>query len=169
VGLDVLGSRCEQALQVGLKHALVASEPGVEDKLRDLTEGGAHLVIDASGNVQGELLAVRAVRDHGEVVLLGSPWAGGGDVPIGDLFQRIHIHYIHIRSGWEWSVPRLPSPYSRGSTKENLALAVQLIAEGKIPARKLLTGVVAPEDAQRVYTELTEHRDRCLTFAFRWA
>lgn len=168
IGLDVLGSRCEQAVQIGLKHAAVASESGVEERLRDTTGGGAHLVIDASGNVHGELLAIRIVRDHGEVVLLGSPWAGGGDVPIGDLFQRIHVHYIQVRSGWEWSLPRLPSPYARGSTRENIALGVQLINEGKIPARKLLTGIAAPEDAQRVYTELTEHRDRSLTFAFRW-
>jgi hypothetical protein len=55
-----------------------------------------------------------------------------------------------------------------GSIQENFAHALGFIDAGKLPVRPLLTEVVAPEEAQRVYVDLTEHRDRYLTFAFRW-
>jgi threonine dehydrogenase-like Zn-dependent dehydrogenase len=168
VGVDVLSTRADRARDVGLRQALHGADDAIVEAVLSQTSGGCHLVIDATGNVRGELLALRVARDHGEVVLLGSPWAGGGDEPIGDLFQRIHLHYLQVRSGWEWALPRLPSPHVRGSIQENFALALGLIAAGKLPVRPLLTEVVAPEEAQRVYVDLTEHRDRCLTFAFRW-
>jgi len=169
VGLDVVAARCDRARHLGVEHALVASGEGVAEAVHDLSGGGVHLAIDASGNVRGEVLALRLPRREGEVVVLGTPWLGGGDEPIADLFQLIHTRYLHVRSGWEWSLPMRPSPYARGSIQENLELALRLIADGRIPAAELLTDVVRPDDAQRVYEELADHGDRCLTFAFRWS
>jgi threonine dehydrogenase-like Zn-dependent dehydrogenase len=168
VGVDIIPARCDRARRLGLEHVLEASAEGLGEAIQDLTAGGVHLAIDASGNVRGELLAVRSARREAEVVLLGTPWFGGGDEPIADLFQLIHLRFLHVRSGWEWSLPLRPSPHARGSIQENLEFALRLIAEGRIPAAELLTGVVPPEDAQRVYTELAESGADCLTFAFRW-
>jgi len=169
VGLDVVPARCDRASRLGLEHVLTASGDGVAEAIHDLTGGGVHLAIDASGNVRGEVLALRLPRREGEVVILGTPWMGGGDEPIKDLFQLIHTRYLHVRSGWEWSLPMRPSPHARGSIQENFELALRLIADARIPAGQLITDVVPPDDAQRVYDELVDHGDRCLTFAFRWS
>ncbi|MEV6162096.1 NAD(P)-dependent alcohol dehydrogenase [Streptomyces sp. NPDC052052] len=92
VAVDPVASRRGLALELGAKAALAPGEGLVAD-LRDLTDGGAHQVVDTTGRPEMLRQAVGALRPRGELALL----ALGGEVTfdvMSLLAKGVRVHGV---------------------------------------------------------------------------
>lgn len=72
IAVDPLEGRRELAVRLGARHAIdpVADDP--VDRVHELTAGGAEVVVECSANASAQQQAMKAVRTHGTVLLLGA-------------------------------------------------------------------------------------------------
>ncbi|MGE0969713.1 galactitol-1-phosphate 5-dehydrogenase [Klebsiella sp. WOUb02] len=70
--LDIDPDKIAFCKQLGFEYALRCDEAGALDSLRQLTDGGAHVVIEGSGSAPGLCFALDACRTFGSVMLLGN-------------------------------------------------------------------------------------------------
>ena len=160
--IDLDASRCALARSLGLtdvRQSLTATDTDVH--------GHAALAIDCTGHEQAVVDACHAVRNGGEVVLIGVPWKRRADASAFDLTHVVFHRYVHLRSGWEWELPLQHQDFAAGSIYGNLAAAVNWLAEGRINVAGLAT-VTSPADATRVYEQLLTQRSPALTAVFNW-
>ncbi len=145
--VDPAPARQEAALQAGLSDVRSSIA-----ELGDLS-GQIGLHVECSGHEQAVIEGSLAVRKGGEVVLVGVPWSRHVDTPVFDLLHTIFHRYVMVRSGWEWEVPKLPTPFIGNSIRGNYVAAVDWIAKGRIKVKHLADGY-SPREAQHVYTGL---------------
>lgn len=138
---------------------------------RELGERGARegfeLVLECSGHDGAALDAVRSVRAHGEVVLVGTPWTRRTDATAQQLLHEVFHRYAVLRSGWEWRLPRTGAPFTERGADENLALALRWLRDGDIAVGELAERV-RPVDAQRAYAALADGTATRLTAVLDW-
>lgn len=162
-GIDVIDWRCDLATSCGVETVL--RSPG-EDVLRPEHA----LVIEATGSEGGAKTGMRLVQPHGELSLVGSQWGKGGqDMDALRFLGSIFEQYVHIRSGWEWQLPTLPTSFGPSSLTHSAGAILRWIADGRLQVEPLLSHRVAPEDASTVYGEMVSNKDRYLGVVFDWS
>ncbi len=131
------------------------------------SDGEFALIMDCSGHEGAALDACRCVRQGGEVVLIGTPWARRTDLTAHELLHAIFHRYVHLRSGWEWEVPLHPAPFRHNSILGQFTGALRWLAEGRIVVDGLYT-LHVPSEAQEVYQALLHRRADRLLAMFDW-
>ena len=160
--VDLLPFRCDVARSCGLGHVLLAPAP---EELR-----AEHaLALECTGTPGGALAALRFTRQGGELSLVGAPWGRGSvEVPAHELLERVFAGYVTLRSGWEWQLPVLDTPFAPGSHDANSRRALELIRDGSLRVRELLTHRLPPERAQEAYEGLVDRKGEYLGVVFDW-
>jgi len=130
-------------------------------------DGAFALVLECSGHEQAVLDACNSVRQGGEVVLVGLPWARKTDLLAYDILYAVFHRYVHLRSGWEWEVPMHPAPFQHNSLVGQMAAAMRWLAEGRINVEGQYE-LHAPATAQTVYQALLHRRAARLLQLFDW-
>jgi len=137
-----------------------------------VTERGAldgfELVLECSGHDGAVLDAVRSVRAHGEVVLVGTPWARRTDTTAQQLLHEVFHRYAVLRSGWEFRLPCTRGPFTERGADENLALAFRWLADGDVPVSQLAERI-PPSAAQDAYEALASGTAERLTVVLDWS
>lgn len=95
IAVDVQPARLALALELGATHVVNAREEDVLARIRDLTHGGAHCAVEATGVPEVVAQSIRSVRRLGQVALLG---VGRMDAPLplvlGDLLGGAVIQSV---------------------------------------------------------------------------
>jgi 2-desacetyl-2-hydroxyethyl bacteriochlorophyllide A dehydrogenase len=161
-GVDLLPGRCDVARRCGLTTVLEAPSP---EELR-----AEHaLVLECTGTPRGALTALALTGRGGELALVGAPWGrGGAEVTAHAVLERVFAGYVRMRSGWEWQLPVFPADFTAGSHAENSRLALELIREGRLRVRELLTHRLPPEAAQEAYAGAVDRKDEYMGVVFSW-
>ncbi len=136
--------------------------------LADTTWAGQlELVIDCSGHEATVLDACKAVRKGGEVVLIGAPWMKRTELSAFGLLHAVFHRYVHLRSGWEWQVPREASEFRTGSINDNTIAAMKWLSSGKISTAECVR-IADPRECACVYADLKKQTGDYLTAVFDW-
>jgi len=125
------------------------------------------LAIDCSGHVQAVLDCCRAVRKGGEVALIGVPWRRLTELYAHEILDAVFHNNVHLRSGWEWELPRQDQELHFGSIHANLAGAPRWLADGRISVASL-SEARRPTDCAGVYDDLANGRTKSLAVVFDW-
>lgn len=163
LAIDVITWRCDLARQCGIVG--VKQSPRDNELSRDY-----QLVIEATGTAAGAMTGTKLVQRHGELSLVGSQWGKGSQT--GDtlrLLGTIFEQYVHIRSGWEWQLPILDTPYGPSSVSHNARSILDWIAEERLVLGPLLSTVADPRQAQTTYESIVEHKDSVLGVVYDWS
>ncbi len=160
--IEPVAARREMARSVGIERVLPAVP--VDDPE---FAGTVDLAVECSGHEQAVLDAARVVRKRGEVVLVGVPWRRRSDVPAFDLLHEVFFHYVVVRSGWEWEVPKRPTDFRIGSQALHYAAGVAWLAAGRISVDGLYR-TVPPHRCQEAYDELAAGECDRLAIVFDW-
>jgi 2-desacetyl-2-hydroxyethyl bacteriochlorophyllide A dehydrogenase len=161
-GIDVIPWRCDLARECGIGTVLMA--PGDDDLRREHA-----LVIEATGSEAGVKTGIKLVQKYGELSLVGSQWGKGAqDMDALRFLGTIFEQYIHIRSGWEWQIPTVPTAFGASSLSHSAGAILQWIADGRLKVAPLLSHLVAPSDCATVYGEMVDNKDRYLGVVFDW-
>ncbi|MGM0837305.1 MAG: zinc-binding dehydrogenase [Bacillota bacterium] len=159
---DPLNERLQKALKAGIKN--VSDSIPVNDK--SLKESYS-LVLDCSGNEAAVLDGCKMVHKGGEVVLIGVPWKRYTEASAHDLCSLVFHNYIHLRSGWEWELPRFSQDFQPRSIQNNLEIGMRMLAEGLFDAN-LHIRKVSPRDVQQVYSGLSDREFNEPFIMFDW-
>lgn len=159
---DPLAARSEHLAGAGieLRERLPVDEPAWNDRIA--------LVVECAGHEAAVLDACRVVRKGGEVALVGVPWSRRADLQAFDILHAVFHRYVHLRSGWEWEVPREASEFRHGSIRANTTAAMRWFAAGRL-RRAGIVRIADPRACQEVYADLAAQRGGALTAVFDWS
>lgn len=125
------------------------------------------VAIDCSGNEQAILDACWTIRPHGEVILTGVPWRATGNTSAHEILHAVFRNFLTLRSGWEWQIPRHPTPQGPESVFSNIAGALGWLATQKVDVSDLFE-LRQPVDCQSAYDDLLNHQTSALSVLFDW-
>lgn len=150
IAVDPAPLRRTWAQRLGAHTVLDPTAPQFEAQLRDLTDGGADLAFELSGNPAALDAAISAVG-YGGRVIIGS-WYGdkSATLHLGGAFHRNHIRLISSQVS-----TLAPRWRGRWTKARRLALAWRCCRDHD-PAR-LVTHRIALADAPRAYELLDRH------------
>ncbi len=140
-------------------------EQNIGNHLKEMTKGGADVVIDAvgmdgkmsplefvatglklHGGAMGAIVtAAQAVRKGGTIQITGVYGGRYNAFPLGDIFQR----NVNIRTGQAPVIHYMPHMY-------------ELVASGKIDPMDIVTHVMPLSDAKRGYEIFDDKLDECV-------
>lgn len=162
IGCDPAPSRRDWAQSAGLANVLPAvplDDPEVA--------GQVALVLECSGHEGAALDGCRAIRQRGEVVLVGTPWQKRTDLTAHELVETVFRRYAVLRSGWEWELPHYPTEFRAGSLFGNYQTALSWLAQGRFSVDGLWQSV-SPREAQDAYQDLLDNSTSRLATIFDW-
>ncbi|MGF7035438.1 S-(hydroxymethyl)glutathione dehydrogenase/alcohol dehydrogenase [Paenibacillus mucilaginosus] len=166
IAVDYVGYRLEHAKRVNKVEIVnFESEENIGNHLKEMTKGGADVVIDCvgmsgkmspleflasgvklQGGAMGSLvIATQAVRKGGTIQVTGVYGGRYNAFPLGDIFQR----NVNLRTGQAPVIHYMPHMYD-------------LVASGKIDPGDIVTHVLPLSDAKHGYEIFDTKTDDCI-------
>lgn len=166
IAVDYVGYRLEHAKRTNRVETVdFEAETNIGNHLKEITKGGADVVIDAVGmdgkmseleylavgmKLQGGALgalviASQAVRKGGTIQVTGVYGGRYNAFPLGDLFQR----NVNLRTGQAPVIHYMPYLY-------------ELIATGKVDPADIITHVLPLNQAKQGYDMFDAKTDNCI-------
>jgi S-(hydroxymethyl)glutathione dehydrogenase / alcohol dehydrogenase len=166
IAVDYVDYRLEHAKRTNKVETVnFEQEPNIGNHLKEITKGGADVVIDCvgmsgkmspmeflatglklQGGAMGALvIASQAVRKGGTIQITGVYGARYNAFPLGDIFQR----NINIRTGQAPVIHYMPYLYS-------------LIEEGKVDPGDVVTHILPLDQAKHGYEVFDTRTDGCI-------
>lgn len=149
---DIDPAKLAFAERVGFRHVIDARDRGLQNLVRDLTDGrGADICVEGAGSSPSWENCLKAARPFGKVVLMGNP---SGDMKLTQNgYWEILRKQLSLHGTWNSSVAGLP--------KNEWKLALDFMDRGKIDVKPLVTHRVAMEELSGT---LAMMRDRKLEY-----
>ncbi|MGR6763009.1 zinc-dependent alcohol dehydrogenase [Paenibacillus sp. T2-29] len=166
IAADYLDYRLQHAKRTNhVEIVNVESQENVGNYLKEITKGGADVVIDCSGMsgkmspleslasglklhggaLGGLIIATQAVRKGGTIQVTGVYGGRYNGFPLGDIFQR----NVNLRTGQAPVIHYMPYMY-------------ELIDTGKVDPGDVVTHVIPLSDAKRGYEIFDTRQDNCI-------
>lgn len=160
--IDPNQRRRDVAFGCGLRHVF-----GSLEEVPDL-RGKAGVAMECSGREEGVYAAMSFLRKGGELFLIGVPWYRSTDTFAHTLLLNVFYGYIHLNSGFEWSLPRHPREFEPNSSNGNLAKAMEWIRQGLIKVDGIYQ-LESPQSCARVYEQIANGslEKTCVVFDWR--
>jgi L-iditol 2-dehydrogenase len=134
ISVDVLPTRLEQAMELGSSHIINSASVDAVDELRRLTEGrGPDIVIECSGNPQGQNTALDAAAKLGAVAFVGE--SRSTEINPSDQIIRKMLTVI---GGWY---------FPRGDWDE----IVRFVVDKSVPVEKLISHEFSIEQGEEAF------------------
>jgi threonine dehydrogenase-like Zn-dependent dehydrogenase len=163
IGVDLSETRLDFARKVGADVALL-SDDAVVAKMADLTDGGAHVVVEATGNPDAILLALKFARRLGRVILLGST---RGETKAVN-FYEVHRRGLVIIGAHDSVRPRTESSPRFWTAKDDHALALRLLTTRRLQVPPLITHRFVGQEATKAYDLLVRQDLSALGILLDW-
>lgn len=160
--VDPLESRRAIAKKCGLVH--VEESPSSFG----LPEKSVGIGMDCSGNDLAISAMIPYLRQGGELSLVGVPWKRSSDIYAHDLLRQIFYSYLHVYSGFEWSLPLTSGAFDPNSNYKSMQTALGWILEDSIVTDGIYE-VFDPADCSTLYPAIASNRleKPCVIFDWR--
>lgn len=181
-GLGIIGLTCAQFLQhCGYKVYAVDTKPERQEIARNcglkyvgssfeelnVPKKSAGLGMECSGNNQATFSMIPYLRQHGELALVGVPWNRTSDMYAHDLLREIFYAYLHVYSGWEWSLPLHSGDFDPNSNLRSMQTALDWICEGSIVTDGIYK-LYSPKDCGTLYPAIVSGKIEKPVAIFDW-
>jgi aryl-alcohol dehydrogenase len=117
IGIDIVPSRLELAKELGATHVINAREVNPVEEIREITDGGAHNSIEASGVTSITRQALECLRREGTAVLLSVTGREEISLPLEALFLNRCLTLTGLSEGAsdpQTFIPELVRYYKEG-------------------------------------------------------
>ena len=171
ISIEKIPMRLESASKCGVRYLINSGAENPLEKVKEHTNGqGAETTVEAIGNPRLIEMAFQLTKYKGEVILLGSP-RGEYTADVTNILDYVHNigkGAITLKSAHEWVFPTMHSGESKHSIERNTQIAYNLLKDGKLKAKELLTHVINPADAKLAYDGLVDKKDEYLGVVMDW-
>ncbi len=165
ISVDLSDLRLEFARKVGADFVLRSDADDLINRVHALTEGGAHAVLEVTGNPEAIPLAFRLARRRGRVVLLGSP---RGETPSVDFYTDVHRKGLVIIGAHDSVRPRAESSHGFWTARDDDALALKLLSARRLQVAPLITHRFQGTEAPKAYELLVSGEMAALGILLDW-
>ncbi len=168
LALDPIEKRCRIASESGIKKVGWMKPEEQIEAVKEFSSGiGVDIAIDAVGDSRVIGNCISSAKDHGEIILLGSPRTECIQ-NITDQFNRIHMHSLTLKGALEWRLPAYSGWGVNRSIESNLSLLWSLIKTNQINVDHIISHVVRPEELMSAYEGLLMKKQDYLGVLINW-
>jgi 2-desacetyl-2-hydroxyethyl bacteriochlorophyllide A dehydrogenase len=163
--VDPIEARLAISRECGADYTLNPDSVDVESEVNALTAGkGADVVIEATGAPAVIPTALHVAGWLGRVVLLGSP---RGRIEI-DPYNDIHRKGVSVIGAHAQTAASLPNAYYPWTTENNVLVAWDLVAAGRLKLDRLVSHHLKAYDNLDVFDRLAKDREHFLGVVLDW-
>ncbi len=165
IAVDLSQKRLDIAARIGAPtHTLNPREVDVVEEVLRLTDGrGADVVYEITGLTSTYDLTFNLARRKGRVVGVGSPrW------PAQVSMHLVHMKALRVLGAIVSSHPVEGNQDNRWTREANSEYFLELLQQGKINMKDLISHRFHYEDAPSVYAQLLEDRGKFMGVIFEW-
>ena len=171
IGVDLIDESLQIAKKCGVKYTVNPSRVDVKEKVMELTDGqGCEVTVEAIGNPRTIETCCQITKPLGEVILLGSP-RGEYSTDLTEVLNYVHLWprgCLTFKGAHEWRFPVHQVEGSKHSIERNTRIALELISEGRLKVKELITHVVKPESIKEAYEGLLNEKGEYLGVVIDW-
>jgi len=163
---DFDATRRELALKLGATYAFSPVDKDFVEKAKEVTGGeGPNVVVEVSGSATALRQALEYIAWEGRISLLGCTRIS--DVPI-DFYKYVHKRGISLIGAHTFTRAKWESSTGRWTEHDDYRTFLKLIAAKKIKVQPIISEVISPEEAPKVYKRLAEEEKVPLGIVFDW-
>ena len=151
IAVDPVAEKREQALKLGADYALDPFAPDFAATVKNLTNGGAAVAIEVTGNGNALDGVLDCMAEFGRVALLGC--TRSSDFTI-DYYRKVHGPGITMIGAHTRARPKFESHHGWWTERDDYEAALRLIAFKRLDLGSLVEEVHSPVDAPQVYSRL---------------
>jgi alcohol dehydrogenase len=132
IAIDVAEDKLEFACSIGAEVAICSRDGNPVDAILDITDGGAHISLDALGHPEIIINSISSLRKRGKHIQVGIMEAGQHLTPIP--IDKVIAHELEILG-------------SHGMQAHRYQEMLEMIRKGKLEPQKLITKTVSLEQS----------------------
>ena len=167
IAVDLNPQRRELALKLGADYAFDPSDENFVQKVKDATKGkGVNGCVEVTGVASAMKQALDCASWMGRISLLGCTRVS--DCPI-DYYQQVHRPGIKLIGAHNFVRPKYESYPHHWTHHDDCNAILDMIASKRIQVEPIVSRVVSPVDAPRIYNELCDDKDFPLGTVFDWS
>jgi threonine dehydrogenase-like Zn-dependent dehydrogenase len=166
IAADLSENRRKLALEFGADHAFCPTDKGFADEVREATKGkNVNAVIEVSGAAKALNQSLASSARQGRIVLLGCTRVSDTSI---DFYKDVHRTGISIIGAHTFVRPDRDSYPGYWTHQDDSRTVLGLLSAGRLNVSPMISEVVSPEQASRVYTRLMEQEHAPLGIVFDW-
>ena len=150
VAADRIAHRLERATALGATAAVDVRSDSPADAVMDLTQCGAHVVVDAAGTAESINTSLACLRPGGRMVLVGIPSAASVPLPLWTALDREARIHVQKRSN--------------GNDHD----ALDLIRRGAIHTNDIISHRFPMEQGQEAFDMMAAYREGVIKPLIEW-
>lgn len=151
IAVDPVESKRKQALQLGADYALDPFAPEFASLAKELTDGGAKVGIEVTGNGAGLNGILDCMARFGRVALLGCTRSSDFTV---DYYRKVHGPGITLVGAHTQARPGRNSSSGWWTERDDFEALLKLTRLGRIKLSDMVEQIHSPNEATQVYTRL---------------
>lgn len=151
IAVDPIQERRTQAIQAGADFALNPFEPDFVEQVKKLTNGGANVAIEVTGNGGALDSVLDCMAPFGRVALLGC--TRNSDFTI-DYYRKVHGPGITLVGAHTHARPKVESHPGWWTTADDIQAVKRLYQLGRLEFGSLIEETHSPEEAHDVFARL---------------
>jgi len=155
VAVDPVPEKRELALKLGADYALDPFAEGFAQRAVELTDGGADVVIEITGNGGGLDMALDCIKRFGRLSLLGC--TRNSDFTI-DYYRKVHGRGITMIGAHTMARPKLQSSPGWWTERDDAFAVIRMLSLGRIDFDSLVEEVHSPSEATELYSRLAREK-----------
>jgi len=164
MAVDIYDNRLDVALRNGADYAFNPSKMDVVKAVRDVTNGGASVVIEATGSPEAISIALKLAGRRGRVVLLGST---RGESTV-NFYSDVHRKGVVIIGAHNSIRPRYESVHGYWMVKDDRAVVMNLLNKRLLKVRDFISLKLSFEEAPSAYKMLMQRKESVLGIILDW-
>ena len=162
--IDVAEARLPAARESGATHTIAALSQDAVEQVQSLTNEGADVVFEVTGNPQAIPGCLKLSRRLGRVILLGSP---RGPVSV-DFHEEAHSLGLEIIGAHNSTHPRQESPNTPWTIASHTRLFLEWLAADEISVEHLISHRYSWRQAPEAFLMLLEDRSQAEGVILDW-
>lgn len=164
IAVDPVAGKRESALKLGADYAFDPFEEGFAQKVKDVTDGGANVAIEVTGNGGALDGVLDCMAKLGRVALLGC--TRNSDFTI-DYYKKVHGPGISLIGAHTGARPTMESAAGFWTTHDDVMAVQKLVHLNRLNLAELVEETYSPVDSPEVFRRLAEEKTFPIT-QFDW-
>jgi len=153
IAVDPVAEKRAQALVIGADYALDPYAPDFAETVKRLTNGGANVAVEVTGNGKALDTVLDGMARFGRVALLGC--TRNSDFTI-DYYHKVHGPGITLVGAHTMARPQHESASGMWTTHDDIRAIQKLCDLGRLSLSPLVEEVHSPAEAGAVYARLAQ-------------
>lgn len=165
IAVDFKPKRRELALSLGADHAFAPDEEGFAERVRELTHGGVHAVVEVTGSAKALDNALDVTRRFGRVSLLGCTRVSDCFI---DFYRKVHCPGITLYGAHNMARGLGDSRPGVWTFREDVAAILDMLSYKRISFLPILAQIYKPEQCVEAFAGIITGKEERIGLLFDW-